>query len=78
MGENMIEEKIAVLDRYIISQKSRLENGEVLMVQIDGGVLRIFNERDPNGDNRTVSLLEEFDAKLDISISDLLTTINQE
>lgn len=73
MGENMIKDKIALLDRYIISQQSRLEDGAVLLVQIDGGILKIFNERDPQGNNRTVSLLEEFDAKLDISINDLLT-----
>ena len=78
MGENMIEEKIAMLDRYIISQKSRLDNGEVLLVQINGGLLKIFNEKDQEGNNKTVSLLEEFDAKLDISITDLLTKINQE
>lgn len=69
----MIKDKIALLDRYIISQQSRLEDGAVLLVQIDGGILKIFNERDPQGNNRTVSLLEEFDAKLDISINDLLT-----
>lgn len=73
MGENMIKDKIALLDRYIISQQSRLDDGAVLLVQIDGGILKIFNERDPQGNNRTVSLLEEFDAKLDISINDLLT-----
>lgn len=73
MGENMIKDKIALLDRYIISQQSRLDDGAVLLVQIDGGILKIFNERDSQGNNRTVSLLEEFDAKLDISITDLLT-----
>lgn len=76
MSENPIKEKIALLDRYIISQQSRLDDGVALLVQIEGGLLKIFNEKDNQGNKRTVTLLEEFDAKLDISVSDLLTKIN--
>lgn len=76
MSENSIKGKIALLDRYIISQQSRLEDGVALLVQIEGGLLKIFNEKDNHGNKRTVTLLEEFDAKLDISVSDLLTKIN--
>lgn len=73
MGENMLKEKMALLDRYIISQQSHLEQGVVLLVGIEGGFLKIFNEKDLGGNNRTVSIIEEFNAKLDISINDLIT-----
>lgn len=68
-----MNEKIAMLDRYLISQNSRLESGEILSVKLNDGVLTIFKELDEEtGKKKTVTLIEEFDAKLDLTIDDLI------
>lgn len=68
-----MNEKIAMLDRYLISQNSRLESGEILSVKLKDGVLTIFKELDEEtGEKKTVTLIEEFDAKLDLTIDDLI------
>ncbi|MCZ2260786.1 hypothetical protein [Sporosarcina sp. G11-34] len=68
-----MNEKIAMLDRYLISQNSRLESGEILSVKLKDGVLTIFKELDEEtGKKKTVTLIEEFDAKLDLTIDDLI------
>lgn len=69
-----MNEKIAMLDRYLISQNSRLESGEILSVKLKDGVLTIFKEVDEEtGKKKTVTLIEEFDAKLDLTIDDLIS-----
>lgn len=68
----MDAEKIAMFDRFLISQKKRLETGETLKVQIENGYLTIFNELDEETkESKTITLFEEFDAKLNLSIEDL-------
>lgn len=68
-----MNEKIAMLDRYLISQKSLLEKGQVLYVRVDDGFLTIRNEVDENGKQKTVTYFSEFDAIIDISIKQFMT-----
>ncbi len=68
-----MNEKIAMLDRYLISQKSLLEKGQVLYVRVDDGILIIHNEEDENGKQKTVTHFSEFDAIIDISMKQFMT-----
>ncbi len=69
-----MNEKIEQLDRYLLSRKERLEADEVLTVKLKDGMLTIYKELDPtSGEKKTITLVEEFDDSLDISVSDLIS-----
>lgn len=68
-----MNEKVALLDRYLLSRDERLEAGEVLTVKLNDGLLTAFKEEDPETkEKRTVTLVEKFDGQLDLSVEDLI------
>lgn len=68
-----MNEKVALLDRYLLSRDERLELGEVLTVKLNDGLLTAFKEEDPETkEKRTVTLVEKFDDQLDLSVEDLM------
>lgn len=68
-----MNQKVALLDRYLISRNERLEFGEVLTVKLKNGLLTAFKEEDPETkEKRTVTLVERFDDQLDLSVEDLI------
>lgn len=68
-----MNEKVALLDRYLLSRDERLESGEVLTVKLNDGLLTAFKEEDPETkEKRTVTLVEKFDDQLDLSVEDLI------
>lgn len=73
-----MNEKIAMLDRYLISQKSLLEKGQVLYVRVDDGFLTIQNEVDENGKQKTVTYFSEFDAMLEIPMKQFMNESENE
>lgn len=73
-----MKEKIAILDRYLISQKSLLEEGQTLYIRVDDGFLTIRNEEDENGKEKTVTYFSEFDAILEIPIKQLFREKEQD
>lgn len=64
--------KLEVFDRYLISQENRLKEGDVLTVALNDGVLTIYKDIDEQGNERTSTLIDQFDAKLNLSINDLI------
>lgn len=68
-----MNEKVALLDRYLLSRDRRLESGEVLTVKLNDGFLTVFKNKNPQTkEKRTVTLIEKFDDRLDLSIEDLI------
>lgn len=68
-----MNEKVALLDRYLLSRNERLESGEVLTVKLNDGLLTAFKEEVPETkEKRTVTLVEKFDDQLDLSVEDLV------
>lgn len=68
-----MNEKVALLDRYLLSRDERLESGEVLTVKLNDGLLTAFKEEDAETkEKRTVTLVEKFDDHLDLSVADLI------
>lgn len=70
---------LALLDRFIISRKELLENGEVLYVQVNDGYLAIHNEKDEEtGLQKTSTYFSEFDGSLNISMKEVFATVEDE
>lgn len=69
------EEKMAILDRYIISNTDQLENNETLLVRVNDGFLVITKEYDEEIQReKTKTYFNEFDSSLDIDFKELLET----
>lgn len=67
-----MNEKLELLDRYLLSREDRLEAGDVLTVQLVDGLLTVYKEEDPDVGKKVVTLIEEFDDHLDLAVYDLL------
>ena len=67
-----MNEKLELLDRYLLSRENRLEAGDVLTVKLVDGMLTIYQEKDPETGKKVVTLVEKFDDQLDIAVEDLL------
>lgn len=68
-----MNEKVGLLDRYLLTNKKRLKSGEVLTVKLNDGVLTIYNEQnEKTGDEKTVTFIDRFDEQLDLAIGDLI------
>ena len=71
-----MNEKLELLDRYLLSRENRLDAGDVLTVKLVDGMLTVYKEEDlESGEKKQVTLIEKFDDQLDITIEDLL--VNQ-
>ncbi|WP_298830078.1 hypothetical protein [uncultured Planococcus sp.] len=71
-----MNEKLELLDRYLLSCENRLDAGDVLTVKLIDGMLTVYKEEDlESGEKKQVTLIEKFDDQLDITIEDLL--VNQ-
>ena len=71
-----MNEKLELLDRYLLSREERLEAGDVLTVKLVDGLLTVYKEEDlETGKKKRITLVEEFDDHLDFEVQDLL--VNQ-
>lgn len=71
-----MNEKLELLDRYLLTRENRLNAGDVLTVKLVDGMLTVYKEEDlESGQKRHVTLVEKFDDQLDMTIEDLL--VNQ-
>lgn len=66
-----MNEKIMTFSRIIKSNEQRLKNGEVLSVLLADGFLTIYNEQNDKGNNRIVTLVDQFDYHIDLSVNEL-------
>ena len=68
-----MNEKMELLDRYLLSREDRLEAGDVLTVKLVDGILTVYKGEDAEtGKKKRITLVEEFDDYLDFEIQDLL------
>lgn len=71
-----MNEKLELLDRYLLTRENRLNAGDVLTVKLVDGMLTVYKEEDLESEKKKhVTLVEKFDDQLDITIGDLL--VNQ-
>ena len=69
-----MNKQMELLNLYLTSREERLNADEVLTVKLKDGMLTIYKELDPtSGEKKTITLVEEFDDSLDISVSDLIS-----
>ena len=67
-----MNEKLELLDRYLLSRENLLEAGDILTVKLVDGLLTVYKEEDPDVGKKVVTLIEEFDDHLDLAVHDLL------
>lgn len=76
MNEQLVKNvKLSQFMRFIKVNRDRLSNGEVLNILVNDGYLVIYNEYNSlTKETKTVTLINNFDVKLDLNITDLANT----
>lgn len=76
LNEQLVKNvKLSQFMRFIKVNRDRLSNGEVLNILVNDGYLVIYNEYNSlTKETKTVTLINNFDVKLDLNITDLANT----
>lgn len=75
----IVDEYLAMLDRYIISKREELEKGYILTVQVSDGYVQIVNEIDEStNEQRTKTYFSDFDDKLNIPFKKIMKNNSKE